>query len=68
PALEESSKVLQLLYHRLLDSVETELRLSTSGANTFATGLGLSSWVEMEKILKKDIRLLPFLIFIVQCH
>ena len=56
PALEESSKVLQLLYHRLLDSVETELRLSTSGANAFASELGLPSWAATKKVLKKDIK------------
>ncbi len=55
PALEESSKSIQLLYHRILDSTETDIRLSVSDADTFARVVGLSSWREMREQLKKDI-------------
>lgn len=56
PALEDSSKALQLLYYRILDSTTTDMCLSASDADAFASDLGLPSWAATKKVLKKDIK------------
>lgn len=52
--LEKSSKVLQILYHRLLDTPGHKYYVLKAEAEATAQKIGLT-WYQMEEILKKDI-------------
>lgn len=54
PSLKRASKPLKLLFHRLLDSPETNYYVFESEAETIAKSIGLT-WCQMEERLKKDI-------------